>query len=103
MQTGLTSNPDNRRKIRLAVFLISVVTTSAAVSFAAFIDNAYLLAIALIPCVIALSVSIIPVPVSSRNILICGVSSGLISLIVIIFSLATHLNELKPYLGFPEN
>jgi hypothetical protein len=90
----------DRKKIRLFSFLISVVSTSTAVSFASFAGNYYLLMIALIPCIIALSVSMIPTPASIRFILVSGVSSFLVSVVVIIYAFIMHRQKILHYLGF---
>jgi hypothetical protein len=95
-------NLENKRTtVRLAAFLLAIVPTSITVSFAAFLGNAYLMAIALLPCVFTLAVSMIPTPMSARAILLCGVASCLISLVIIVYTMTMHLDKLKPYLHLP--
>jgi hypothetical protein len=94
------TNPENKILTRLIAFLISIVPTSVAVSFASFIDNIYLLATALFPCIITLSISIIPVPIAAKSIFISGVCSFFISVIIVVYTLIAHADLLKPYLTF---
>jgi hypothetical protein len=98
MKIDFETRLNNKRRIRLISFLISIVPTSVAVSFASFIGNSYLLSIALFPCIITLSISIIPTPVNTKSILISGVVSFFVSVIVIIYTLIAHAVLLKPYL-----
>lgn len=89
-----------KRLVRLLCGVISIILASTAVMLVTFIDNTLLLTLVLIPCVITLSITIIPTPVSSKNILISGVITGIVSLIVIVYVLTTHFETVRPYLGF---
>jgi hypothetical protein len=92
---------NNKPTVRLISFLISIVPTSVAVSYASFVGNAYLLAAALFPCIITLSFSIVPVPVSARLILAFGIFSSVVSVAIIIYTLIVHPVVLKPYMTLP--
>jgi len=87
--------------VRLVSFLLSIVPTSVAVSFASFMDNIFLLGTALLPCILILSLSIVPVPVSAKAILTGGIFSFFISLGVIIYTLVAHSDLLRPYMTLP--
>jgi hypothetical protein len=92
---------ENRTIIRLAAFLLAIVPTSITVSFAAFVDSGFLLALGLLPCVITLAISIVPTPVSARTVLLCGIVSFIISSSIVLYTLIAHADKIKYYLPLP--
>jgi hypothetical protein len=74
--------------------------TSAAVMFSTFMDSVLLLAIILIPCVITLSLEIIPVPFSNRTLIMCGLISCAVSVIAIVYVIIQRPEMVKQYLTF---
>lgn len=92
---------ENKTLVRVAAFLLAIVPTSITVSFAAFMDSGFLLALGLLPCVITLALSIIPTQVPARALLICGIVSCFISVSIILYTLFAHAEKVKYYLPLP--
>jgi hypothetical protein len=91
---------ENKRKIRLISFIATVIAASTAACIAAFIDNNFLLFCVLVPCMITLSISIIPTSLSSKMILASVIVTCGISLITIIYAFATDHTKIMTALGF---
>jgi hypothetical protein len=86
--------------MRFFAFVISVLSSSAAVAFAAFSGEYYLLAVVLIPCILAFSLSIIPTGIPARIMMILGLISFLVSVAVIVYVLVYDSQSVKPYIDF---
>lgn len=92
---------ENKTVVRIVTFLLAIIPTSITVSFAAFVDSGYLLALGLLPCVITLALSIIPTEIRARTLLTCGVVSFLISGSIILYTVIADADKIKYYLPLP--
>src|SRR4051812_35139899 len=89
-----------KRLVRLICFVSTVILASTAVMFTTFLDSTLFLMIILLPCIITLSLSIIPTSLSARNLLLFGIISCLASLLAIIYVVVTRPEMVKQYLIF---
>jgi hypothetical protein len=97
---SIQNNLEKRKRlIRLISFLSTVILSSIAVMFTTFADSSMLLTIILLPCVVTLSVSMIPVPVSARNIIICAIISAVTSVAAVCYVLITQPETIRQYLA----
>lgn len=85
---------------RVISFVTIIILASIAVMFSTFIDSTLLLAVILIPCVITLSLEIVPVSFSIRTMVICWIISCAVSIIAIIYVLIQRPEMVKQYLTF---
>jgi hypothetical protein len=94
----LDKREDMRFGISAFAFLISIVPTSLAVSFASFTKNDFLLTVALLFSVLTIVFCILVVPLKWT--LLCGILSMIASVGTIFYSLAEHWESLEPYVNF---